>query len=151
VIDLRSELLSHEVPIAFMVDLIVIITIHEPVLYQLFQVLSGHTGEGFGQGIPGDRYSWKIAMEGNIVCRRQHQMAEELILPPGVAVSIRSQGVIQSSSSNEVCGHTNIGFAFPWEDLPSLGWSGVCITVNHVTNIFCCPLLYHTIDPRWGD
>jgi len=134
-----------------MVGLVVIITGHKPVLYQLFQVLSGHTGERFDHGIPGDGNAKKVTMEGNIVGGRQHQMAEELILPPGVAVSIRSQGVIQASTSDEVCGNTNVGFAFSRGDLASLGWSGVGITVNNVTNVFCCPLLYHTIDPRWGD
>jgi hypothetical protein len=151
VVDLLSERFPHEVPIAFMVGLIVIITGHEPVVYQLFQVILRHTGERFRYGIPGDRDTGKIAMESNIVGGRQHQMAEEVILPPGVAVSIRSQGVIQASSSDEVFGNTNVGFAFPRENLPSLGWSGVCITVNNVTNVFCCPLLYHTTDPRWGD
>jgi hypothetical protein len=66
-------------------------------------------------------------MEGNIVGGRQHQMAEKLILPPGELLSIGFQGVIQSSASNEVFGNTDIGFAFPWEDLTSLGgeW-GLC-------------------------
>jgi hypothetical protein len=134
-----------------MVGLIVIITDHQPVVHQLFQVLSGHTGEGFGYGIPGDRDPRKIAMEGNIVGGGEHQMTEEVILPPGILLSIRFQCVIQASASNEVCRHADVGFAFSWENLPSLGWSWVCITVNNVTNVFCCPLLYHTSDPYWGD
>jgi len=88
-VNLLSETFSHEVPVAFMVGLVVIITTHEPVLYQLFQVLSGHTGEGFGQGIPGDRDPRQISTEGNIVGGRQHQMAEKLILPPRIPVPIR--------------------------------------------------------------
>jgi hypothetical protein len=145
--DLLSEMFPHEVPVAFMVGLVVIITSHQPVLHQGFEVLFRHTGEGFGKGIPGDRDARKIAMEGNIVGGRQHQMAEELILPPRVPLPIRFQRVIQSSASNEVCGNTDIGFAFPWEDLPSLGWSGVFVTVNDLTDVVWGPLLYHTMRP----
>src|SRR5262249_48537343 len=151
VVDLRSELFPHEVPIALMVYLVVIITTHEPVLYQFFQVLFGHTGEGFGQGVPRNGDARKVTMEGNIMGGRQRQMAEKLILPPRIPFPVGFQRVIQSSTRNEVCGHTDIGFAFPWEDPAPLGWNGVYVTVNNVTNVFCCPLLYHTTDPRWGD
>jgi hypothetical protein len=104
-----------------------------------------------GEGIPGNGDTRKIAMEGDVVGGRQHQMTEEVILPPRVLLSVGFEGVIQPSASNEVFGNTNVGFAFPWGDLPSLGGSWVYITVNNVTNVFCCPLLYHTTDPRWGD
>src|SRR5262249_49154291 len=134
-----------------MVGLVVIIACNELVLHQHVQVSSGYTGEGFGHGIPGDGDTGKVTMQSNIVGGGEHQMTQELILPPCVPVSVGFEGVIQSSASDEVCGNTNIGFAFPWEDLASLGWNGVYVTVNNVTNVFCCPLLYHTTDPRWGD
>jgi hypothetical protein len=149
VVNLRSELLPHEVPITLMVGLVVIITGHQPVLYQGFEVIFGHTGEGFGHGIPRDRDTGKVTVYRDIAGGRQHQMAEEVILPPRVPVPIRFQRVIQPPTSNEVCGNTNIGFAFPWEDLPSLGGSGVLVTVNNLTDMVWCPLLYHTTDPYW--
>jgi hypothetical protein len=151
VVDPLSELFPHEVPVAFMVGLVVIITGHQPVLHQLFQVLSGHTGERFRYGIPGDRDTGKVTMQSNIVGGGEYQVAEELILPPGILLSIRFQRVIQASASNEVCGHTDIGFTFSWENLPSLGWRGVLVTVKNLTDVVCCPLLSHTTDPRWGD
>jgi hypothetical protein len=146
-VNLLSETFPHEVPITLMVGLVVIISGHEPVLHQLFQILSGHTGERFRYGIPGNRDTGKVTMQSNIVGGGEHQMTEEVILPPGVLFSIRFQRVIQASASNEVCRHADVGFAFSWENLPSLGWRGVLVTVKNVTDVVWGPLLYHTTHP----
>src|SRR5262245_16796895 len=80
-----ATLISYQ---TLMVGLVIIVTRHEPILHQCFEVIFGHTGERFCYGIPGDRYAWKVTMQSNVVGGRQHQMTEELILPPSILLPV---------------------------------------------------------------